>query len=51
MAGLLKILNIETAVTEEEEAAEGLETALGTDVKEDRDREGEEGSDGTQQAL
>ena len=48
-------LNIETAVTEEE-AAEGLEAALGIsthemEVEGDGESEGEEGGGGTQRAL
>ena len=39
VAGLLNNLNIETAVTEEE-AADGLETALGMEVGDNRDIEG-----------
>ena len=36
VAGLLTNLNVETAVMKEE-ATEGLEAALGMEVKEDRD--------------
>ena len=45
-------MNIETAVTKEE-AAEGLETALGTEIEEEGEGEGEgkEGGDGTQRYL
>ena len=43
-------LTIETTGTEEE-TADGLEAALGMDVEEDRDSEGEEGGEGTQRAL
>ena len=50
VAGLLMNLNIETAVTKEE-ASEGLEVALGMEVEEDRDSEGEESGEGTQWAL
>ena len=50
MAGLLTNLTIETAVTEEE-AAEGLKSALGMGVEEVRDIEGEKGGEGIQQAL
>ena len=49
MAGLNN-LTIETAGTEEE-AADGLKAALGMEVEEDRDSEGEEGGEGTQRAL
>ena len=45
-----KKLTIETAGTEEE-AADGLKAALGMEVEEDRDSEGEEGGEGTQRAL
>ena len=43
-------LIIETAVTEEK-AVEGLAAALGVEVEEDRESEGEEGGRGTQRAL
>ena len=45
-----KKLTIETAGTEEE-TADGLDVALGMEVKKDRDSEGEEGGEGTQRAL
>ena len=50
MAGLLNNLTIETAGTEEE-AAELLEEALGMEVKETGEGEGEKGVEGTQRAL
>ena len=50
VARLMSNLIIETAGTEEE-AVEGLAAALGMDVEEDRESEGEEGGGGTQRAL
>ena len=50
VAGLMNNLIIETAGTEEE-AAEGLAAALGMEVEEDMESEGEEGGGGTQRAL
>ena len=50
MAGLFNNINIETAVTDEE-AADGLEAALGIELEEDMDSEGKEGVEGTQWAL
>ena len=50
MAGILNNLNIETVVTDEE-AADGLEAALGMEVEDYRDSEGEEGGEGTLRAL
>ena len=47
---LLNNLTIETAGTEEE-AAEHLDAALGMEVEETGESEGEEGGDGTQRAL
>ena len=48
--GLLYNLTIETAGTEEE-VTEGLEAALGMEVDEDGEGEGEEGADGTHRSL
>ena len=50
MAGLLTNVNIERAVTKEE-AADGLEAALGMEVEEDRYSEGNKEGDGTQRSL
>ena len=50
MSGLLRNLTIETAGTEEE-AVENLEAALGMEVEENGESEGEELSDGTQREL
>ena len=50
MSGLIDNLKIETAGTEEE-AEEGLASALEMEVEVDRDLDGEEGGGGTQRAL
>ena len=50
MAARLNNLSIETAGTEEE-AAEGLVSALGMEAEEDRESDGEEEGGGTQRAL
>ena len=46
VAGLMSNLNTETTDSEEE-AAEGLATALGMEVEEDRENDGEERGGGT----
>ena len=50
VGGTSQNLNTETEGTEEE-AEEGLEAALGIELEEDMDSEGEEGSEGNQRAL
>ena len=50
MAAEMENLSIETAGTEEE-AVQGLASALGMYIEEDRGSKGEEGGDGTQRAL
>ena len=50
MVQAINNLTIETSRTEEE-ATDGLEAALGMEVEEDLDSEGNEGGEGTQRAL